>query len=220
MVKGDKSKPLKMKKKIVFLSLLFIGAISHAQTTTFGIKAGANTNTFMLESNGTGSDTKYYLKKAGFHVGGVADIAFSSNFSVQPQLLLVSKGGKLEQSGSMADFNFLTIDLPINLLYNYNGFFIGGGPNLSYGVSGKGDNGTDEFDLYDEDEPVIGGVFKRFEFGLNGTMGFRFPNGLTLSSNISCGLSDIVEEDDSMTGTLKSNNNYIGFSIGYMFGKK
>jgi hypothetical protein len=51
-------------------------------------------------------------------------------------------------------------------------------------------------------------------------MGFRFPSGLTLSSSLSCGLSDSFEEPDGSIGNIKSNNSYVGFSIGYMFGSK
>lgn len=190
---------------------------SFAQKTTFGAKAGVNTNTFILDQTSAGSDTKYYLKNTGFHVGGIADISFSPNFSLQPQLLLVSKGGKLEISGSSTEFKFLTIDVPINLLYNYNGFFVGAGPNFSYSLSGTAEANGDEYDLYEE-ELGLEGEFKRFEMGLNGTMGFRFPNGIVLSSNISCGLSNIFEDADGATGSIKANNTFIGFSFGYMFG--
>jgi hypothetical protein len=215
------SKPFFM-KKLVFMfvvSALFITSIK-AQTTRFGFKAGPNSNTFYLKSEGTGgSDSRFALTKPGFHVGGIVDLGFSDNFSLQPHLLFAMKGGKIQQSGSETEFTFLTIDLPINLLYNNNGFFIGAGPNLSYGVSGKGKaTGEPEVDLYEDDALGTGTKFKRFEVGVNALMGYRFPSGLLFSTNFTPGLTDLVDEDASTTGTIKSSNTFWGFSIGYLFG--
>lgn len=208
-----------MKKQVI--TALFLSAVLtvQAQSTRFGIKAGPNGNTFYLKTEGTGSDSRFSLTKPGFHVGGIADISFSSNFSIQPQLLLVNKGGKIEQSGSETEFDFLTIDLPINFVYNHNGFFIGAGPNFSYGISAKGNaTGSPEVDLYEDDALGPDSRFKRFEIGANVMMGYRFPSGFMLGSNWTPGLSDIFEEASGGTGTGKANNSFFGFSIGYVFG--
>lgn len=209
-------------KKLLFMPVvaaLFISSVK-AQTTRFGFKAGPNSNTFYLKSEGTGgSDTRYSLTKPGFHVGGILDLGFSDNFSLQPHLLFAMKGGKIKISGSETDFTFLTIDLPINLLYHNNGFFIGAGPNISYGVDGKGKaTGSPEVDLYDEGALGAGTKFTRFEIGVNALMGYRFPSGLLFSTNFTPGLNDILDEDPSTTGTIKSKNSFWGFSIGYLFG--
>src|SRR5690606_10115380 len=141
-----------MKKQIITAILVTAVLTAQSQTTRFGIKGGVNANTFYLETEGTGSDSRFSLTKPGFHIGGVVDLSVSTNFSIQPQLLFAMKGGKLKQSGTETDFNFYTIDLPINLLYNHNGFFVGGGPNFSYGVSAKGQTtGNPEVDLYEDD---------------------------------------------------------------------
>lgn len=207
------------KNMLVAVTLLLATMTINAQTTSFGIKGGANANTFYLKTEGTGSDTRYSLTKPGFHIGGIVDIKFSDHFSVQPQLLFVNKGGKITLSGNETEFNFYTIDVPINLLYNYNGFFIGAGPNFSVGVSAKGKvTGQPDIDLYDDDALGVGSNFKRFEMGVNGTMGFRFPSGFMFAMNYTPGLTDIVEENSGGTGSAKSHNSFWGFSIGYMFG--
>jgi hypothetical protein len=211
-----------MKKIMLAASFLMVATISlNAQNTTFGIKAGANSNVFYLKTEGTGSDTRYSLTKPGFHVGGIVNLQVSENFSVQPQLLFVNKGGKITLSGDETEFDFYTIDVPINLLYNYNGFFIGAGPNISVGVSAKGKvTGQPEIDLYEDDALGAGSNFKRFEIGANATLGYRFPSGLMFSTNYTPGLSDIYAEGTGGTGTAKSHNSMWGFSIGYMFGGK
>ena len=197
---------------------LFLMTSVNSQNTRFGFKAGPNSNVFYLKSEGTGgSDSRYSLTKPGFHVGGVVDLGISENFSIQPQLLFNMKGGKITLSGTETDFTFYTIDLPINLLYRHAGFFAGGGPNISYGVSAKGKatGGTEE-DLYES--TTLGGKFNRFEFGVNGTMGYQFESGFTLATNYTPGLSDIFKENSGTTGTIKSHNSAWSFSIGYVFG--
>jgi hypothetical protein len=210
-----------MKKNMLVATVLTLLAASvNAQmTSTFGFKAGPNSNVFYLKSEGTGSDTRYSLTKPGFHVGGIVNLQFSEHLSLQPQLLFVNKGGKIKLSGDETEFNFYTIDLPINLLYHYNGFFAGAGPNLSYGVSGKGKvTGQPEIDLYEDDALGTGSAFNRFEVGINATLGFRFPSGFTMSTNFTPGLTDIVDEASGGTGNVKAGNSFWGFSIGYMFG--
>ena len=208
-----------MKKQIITAFLAMAVLTAEAQTARFGIKAGANANTFYLKTEGTGSDSRFSLTKPGFHAGGLADISFGPNFSLQPQLLFAMKGGKIEQSGTTTEFSFTTIDLPINLLYNYNGFFIGGGPNFSYGISGEGkSSGSPEIDLYEDDALGPESNFKRFEIGANVLMGYRFPGGFMFSANWTPGLSDIFEEGSASTGEGKANNSFFGFSIGYLFG--
>jgi hypothetical protein len=204
---------------ILFFTLSLTTFAVQAQTTTFGFKAGANQNIFYLKEDGGTGGEGYSFAKPGFHVGGIADIAFNSNFSIQPQLLLVSKGGNFGSGDSKIKFDFLTIDLPINFLYNYNGFFIGGGPNLSYGLSGKlKQEGDPDQDLYEEGTVIGTGTFKRFEVGANVLLGYRLPSGLTFSANYTPGLTDSFDETGA--DEIKSNNTFFGFSVGYIFGAK
>lgn len=207
-------------KKITTVILLLMAVLTmQAQSTNFGVKAGVNQNTFYLKEEGS-SGARYVLSKSGFHAGFIADLGFNEHFSIQPQLLFASKGGKINLGGGDTDFDFLTIDLPVNFLYNYNGFFIGAGPNLSYGLSGKEKiSGSPDVDLY-EDGVVGSGKFKHLEIGANVLMGFRFPSGFMVSANYTPGLTDSFDEDAGSTDEIKSTNSFIGFSIGYMFGKK
>jgi hypothetical protein len=217
------SKPIIMKKILVlFTTVIASAVIVHAQTFSFGFKAGANANNLPLKTeSGDVDDIVLDGGTTGFHVGGVADIAFSSNFSVQPNLLFVMKGGGLFTQGKTQLF---TIDLPINALYRHNGFFIGAGPNLSYGVSAKlkpYEAGEDDIDLYEEQPGETEPPFNRFEVGVNAVMGYQFPSGLTLGANFTRGFSNVLNDEDGFIGTnTRINTRFVGFSIGYMFAKK
>jgi hypothetical protein len=207
-------------KKIAILAIAaaFTGGAALAQTTSFGFKVGINHNNLPLKAESGGTDFRLDGSSTGFHVGGVADFAFNPNFSIQPNLLLVLKGGTLSEGGKVP---ILAIDLPINFLYKTNGFFIGAGPNFSYGLSAKLKpwvDGDDETDLYEEQ----GGEeapFNRFEIGSNVTLGYQFPSGLTIGANWTQGFSNVLNEDDLIGDDTKLNTRYFGLSIGYLFNK-
>lgn len=217
------SKPKIMKKILVlFSTVITTVTMTHAQTVSFGFKAGANANNLPLRTeSGTVDDIVLDGGTTGFHVGGIADFSFSPNFSLQPNLLFVMKGGGLFTEGKAQIFS---IDLPINALYRHNGFFIGAGPNLSYGVSAKlkpYDTGDEDVDLYEEQPGDTEPPFNRFEVGVNALMGYQFPSGLTLGANFTRGFSNILNDEDGFIGTNTNiSTRYIGFSIGYMFAKK
>jgi hypothetical protein len=198
---------------ILSVSLMTLSAVSFAQTT-FGIKAGLQSTALNIAVDADDEDAVIGGNSTGFVFGGVADIKFSGNWSFQPQLLLAMKNGSLETSSKT---NILAIDIPLNVLYRTNGFFVGVGPNLSYGLSGKAKpfGGGDDQDLYEE-EGGDEAIFKRFEFGVNALMGYDFPGGFSLSANFTPGISDILNEDVENT---KVHTRMFGINFGYMFNK-
>jgi hypothetical protein len=207
-----------MKKIFVLMTaLVATTAITHAQNTTFGIKAGIINSSLHLHAED--GDTKFDIDgaKIGAIVGGVADISFSEKFSIQPNLLFVYKPGSLLFLGE-GDVTTTSIDVPINFLYHNAGFFAGAGPNFSYGLSSKFkpfDNTDDDIDLYKK-QGTDDAPFKRFEIGANITMGYKFASGLTLSTQYTHGFSNIANED--LSSEAKFSTRQFGLSIGYMFG--
>lgn len=197
---------------ILSVSLMTLSTVSFAQTT-FGIKAGLQSTSLNIKLEGDDEDANLNGTSTGFVIGGVADVKFSGNWSFQPQLLFAMKNGSLLTE---AKTNIFTIDVPLNILYRHNGFFVGVGPNFSYGLSAKGKpyGGGDEQDFYEEeggDEAVL----KRFEFGVNGLMGYDFPGGFTLSANFTPGLTNQLNQDED----AKVNTRMFGINFGYMFNK-
>jgi hypothetical protein len=215
------SKPFSMKKIIFVFSSLMLGLITaQAQTTTFGFKAGINANNLPLKTeSGDIDNIRLDGGHTGFHVGGIADISFNPNFSIQPNLLFALKGGSLFTEGRT---QIMTLDLPINFLYKHNGFFIGVGPNLSYGLSAKlkpFDPDDDEIDLYEEQPGDEEPPFNRFEVGVNALMGYQFPGGLTIGTTFNRGFNNLLNDEDLIGTNTHVNTRFFGFSIGYMFGK-
>jgi len=215
-------------KKII-LSLFFIAAMSpaFAQTVKYGISGGLNESILSLQ-NPAGNNSRL----TGFHAGVFSDIDFGK-LSIEPGLfyttkgekntaVLISPGGSFTAKGKTT-YNYL--EMPVNVLYNIpiggGKFFIGGGPYIAYGLSGKS-TGTTIIASQNgaitniNDYPLTFGSqqgdLKRFDFGLGALGGFELNNGLSISVGYEHGLTNI---DNSSGDHIK--NNVITVSLGYSF---
>lgn len=197
------------------MSILLITFSSQAQKIKLGIVGGPHNSIFFFGAEQAAANSSYF-QKLGFHGGLLADFRLQSSFSIQPQLLFVMKGGKLPNG---AGFDFNAVDMPVNFLYRYKGFFAGAGPNFSYLLSGKikTTNGQSA-DIFNDDNVTATIEAKRLEIGANAILGYEFPGGFLLSANYAAGINSIftnlVNPDEI---TLKAHNSYFGLSIGYMF---
>jgi len=209
-----------MKKfKLIVLGMLF-STITIAQTN-FGIIAGGNLNSmkFDIDKNyGNEPETKLNL---GFHIGLITDFQLlDSTLSLQTALLYSNKGYGIDyekmlndgfdDSGMQIDnfewyaiFNYIYIELPINLVYKNSGFQISAGPYFAVSIGGKFKHdysfevdgmSFDSNDFFEEDsyklQPVFGkvdddmiedylddedviGLYRAFDFGINLGIGYQ-----------------------------------------------
>jgi hypothetical protein len=219
--------------KKIFLSILLIAVISpvFAQNVKYGISGGLNESILSLQNPAGNSNSRL----TGFHAGVFSDIDFGK-LSIEPGLFYTTKGEKntavlyqyTSPGGSFiakgkTTYNYL--EIPVNVLYNIpigvGKFFIGGGPYIAYGLSGKTtgttiiatQNGTT---TTSNDYPLTFGSqegdIKRFDFGLGALGGFALKNGLLVSVGYEHGLTNI---DHSSDDHIK--NNVITVSLGYSF---
>ena len=202
----------------VLVFTIFISSTVHAQKARIGFSAGATLAQVKTEADNQKDKSDLHL---GFTLGVVADVSFGKQFSFQPALNFLQKGGKDNQTingmsyKSAITLNYL--ELPLNFVYHSKGkkghFLTGIGPSLAYALSGKakissGDqtesvklkigNGTDD-DL------------KPFEFSGNVLAGYESSNGIFVTVNYNFGLSNVSTDSQS---TLK--NSYFGLRIGYL----
>lgn len=203
-----------MKRTIALLgSLLLFASAVFSQKTSFGIKLGIASN-YLTYKLGDGEE-EFQSNNTRPFIAGVAHIQLNENFAIQPNLLVIMKGGNIEGT----KINTTHIDIPVNFLYTHKGFFAGGGPNFSYGIVGKVDLGDEDVSIYDQEE-ASELTLKRFEIGANILMGYNFPGGFTVSANFTPGLNDIYKgaegDDTDITAHMKT----FAFTIGYMFGQK
>jgi hypothetical protein len=199
-----------MRKILVFASLVLFSFSVNAQRTTFGIKGGLNLSTVKTDDDDFNKDRAMLPT---FHVGPVLNIGVSENFSIQPQLLLQGKGVALAHEGHKDKFKFLSLDLPINLLFRSGGFFVGGGPNLGINLNGKYQSEDDPTENQDLEFGSEAGKIKRTNIGLNLMTGYQTQSGLVLNVNYLAGLSNWFNTSD------KWRNNLFGIGVGYMFNR-
>ncbi len=205
-----------MKNYLLIAIVLLSAGESNGQHIRLGIKAGAHNNIFKVITKGQFDDSNVFTS-LGIQAGFLADIPVSSRFSLQPQLLYVSKGGVNENESG---FRFNTIDLSLNCNWRYRDFFIGLGPNFSYSIKGRVlDNGK-AIDLYSDATAMHLVKAERFEIGANIRMGYCFPGGLMLEANYTPGFNNIFSAVSAQSPTVEAHNSFFGLSVGYILQQK
>jgi hypothetical protein len=143
-------------KKIFILPLLLISTGLFAQGFQLGIKGGVNVSNF--SGSGSASDVK---KKAliGFHAGGMINLMFGSNASVQPEVLFSSQGAKYENAGNEQNFKVSYLTVPVLFKYRFNGgFYLEAGPQVGFKLSDNTSNRSVESFANDLDVAVDAGL--------------------------------------------------------------
>lgn len=210
-----------MKKTFITSTCILFLFAAFAQKTTLGISAGTTISNFKSKDGGVSASLD---SKVGFTGGLIANISAGQHFIVQSGLQIVQKGTKYTRSEGGSTLKSSTntnwLEVPVNFLYNSNGFFIGAGPSFSFGVSGKskieldGEKTTEKMKFGNSDDDDI----KGFDFGANVMTGYQLNNGLLIAANFNQGFSNLMP-GSSDNGSIKSH--YFGIRLGYMFkGKK
>jgi hypothetical protein len=111
--------------------------------------------------------------------------------------------------------------LPVSRL----ALFVGAGPYINYGVSGKL-KGTVKYTMDDGNESVIkeefsafkktedgGGGLKRSDFGVGAVAGLKLGGGLFVNAGYQLSLSNIADKEDNSS----YRNRGLQLTLGYMF---
>ncbi len=197
--------------------------------TTFGVLAGVNLQT-INGKNFLGTKLSNDMI-TGFHIGVNAQIPIVPEFYFQPGLMFSTKGFKNTENNITNTLNISYIELPLNFVYKGglgNGFiYIGLGPYLGYGVSGKSTYKSESISLepnvtfanvVELTDPITDVYVKAFDAGANIFVGYEMANGIFLQLNTQLGLLEINPEDKRIVNDESSmKNTGFGLSIGYRF---
>lgn len=208
-----------MKKLLLSAAILFgsLGAFAQGGLG-YGLRAGVNIPKYSIENGSSESNT-------GFFVTGYLDAPVSPYFSIQPGLSLQNKGAKWSvgngnNAGEIKQ-SIMSLDIPVNLVAKLptggsGNFFIGAGPYVGFGLSGKnkasgnvGDvGGKTEWDVKfgsgDSDE------LKRTDFGVNFLAGYQLTNGFQINAGYGLGLTNLAPN----SGSIKNRVWSIGIGFG------
>ena len=197
-----------MKKYFFIPPFIFLFAVvTHAQQTAIGFNAGATLATYKMKSSDESATSN---SKVGFTTGFVIGIPVGKKVSFQPAIQFTQKGGILKDSNQgnnnrkTTTINYL--EIPLNMLYKTSSskgrFYVGGGPSIAFGISGKSKDGVSEYPItLGKDN---GSEFKRLDLGLNLLAGYHFGNGIFIRG----------DSNNSF------KNKYFGLRLGYMQEKK
>ncbi len=237
-----------MKNFFKILPLFLISQIVYAQTINegvkFGLRAGANLSKIQLSGQLASNELKNGIKPLlSYNFGLYANIPISKVFSFQPGLSIVGKGTKLEinrndslKTGlgivkynqiTKRELNIAYLEVPLNLIFNYENFFIGAGPYVAYALFGT-DKESDEITLStgakvrDNNPPakkiIIGNGdnadIRPWDIGANATVGYQLNNGLNFSANYAINLA----KTDYRPGfDIQMSNRVLTFFVGFAF---
>lgn len=197
-----------MKKTYLFIALLTTITTSAQSDNSFGIKAGTNYSQFRPDIELYGETIQDFKGKIGYYIGGFYNVGISDKSSVRPELLLANQGTTLSEfyiesfyydtiEGKVVNkVNDLMILLPVSYRLKLVDFFllevgIQPGYALKRTVLAK----EVSFEPSWGGERVTHSNFDRFDFSLNGGLGFKLNNQLELNLRYSYGL---IERDDSI----------------------
>ena len=201
------------------------------------LRGGLNLANVSVTDNGRVDDAKMLTS---FQAGIIGDIHVASILYFQPGLLFTGKGTK-SQSGTEGSANWYKattnpyyLEIPATfVLKSPTGpvrFFGGAGPYLGIGIAGKnkaegaifGANFSSEKNIeWSNDDPTTlnneegagFGIMKRFDYGLNGTVGIEGKSAV-FSVNYGLGLAKL----QSGSNSSEDNNNkhrILSFTLGF-----
>jgi hypothetical protein len=203
-----------MKKISLFTCCFIIISSVYSQKAKFGFTTGATFGTYKLKVEPVSVTSK---SKAGFTLGIISDIPIGHSASFMPAINFVQKGGMLKLEGTKDRLTTNFLEVPLNFVFNAkltNGkLFIGAGPSLNVGLSGK-----DKLEAqgYSENQKIKFGKdkdFKTFDAGLNVVSGYISKSGVMVSFNYNTSLMNSANAGEEEG---KFYNRYFGLRIGYI----
>lgn len=195
-----------MKKHIITATALLFTVCLHAQVR-FGGKVGLN---LAHVSSNQSAISDYDKVLPSFQAGLITDFSANEHFSFQPQVMIQGKGTKIKYDSADTLYRFISLDIPLNLLYKSEGFFIGGGPNLGFNLNADyKQNGS----VTDIGIGSAASEFKRFDFGLHFMAGYESEAGFLIGVNYLRGITNLRNTDNH-----DWRNHVFSVSVGYLFG--
>ncbi|MEK6475971.1 porin family protein [Catalinimonas sp. 4WD22] len=180
-----------------FFALLYYPSTVNAQMedSRIGVKGGLNASNFYREQVGDQN------ARIGFHVGLFTEIAVSESFSIQPELVLSTKGnratygtsdGVLDLVGAEGEVktNLTYIDIPVLAKVTLGEVVnLHVGPYASYLI---GASSSTEGDLASGSEELNRDNFKTWDYGLAAGLGIDLA-AVTIGARYNLGLVNIAK---------------------------
>jgi len=216
-------------KNTIILAVIILSTVSLKAQIKYGAQVHGLLNKSSFETEGVSPEREW---KLGYGVGAFAEIPLKNNFYVRPSLNYQQKGSKMSQDFSIEgvsgtqkiEIKLEYIEMPILFVYNIgqasNNWYIGAGPSVGFGISGKAEisqniDGSTETSYYKPFKEVDkGGLgFKQLDFSLNAIVGRRvFDKGM-IQLGYFLGFTNIANTDEFKNDKFK--NRSLALTLGY-----
>lgn len=202
--------------KMKFLLAAFccaLGFSSFAQVS-YGLKGGIGFPTWRYYDEGYNPNVK---SVPSFNLSGYVSYDLQSNFSVQTGVTLEGRGVEIPEVSYKATYMFAGI--PLDIVYYIptsalGKAYVSAGPYAGVNFGGEytahnGEGGTFTEDMkYGKYEQV-----KRFDWGANFGLGYKFNKGYLIYANYNLGLHNM----NTQSATEVANSRGLSFGVGFEF---
>ncbi len=202
----------KLSTYLFLISFVMSPLLSQAQMgdSRFGVKGGVNLSNFNRGDVGTQN------MRIGFNLGLFTELAVGENFSIQPELLLSTKGNRATYgtNGGVADIvgvdgevktNLTYIDIPVLAKVTIGEVLnIHVGPYASYLI---GANVSTDGDLGDGVQELDRDNFKTWDYGLAAGLGADI-DVVTIGARYNLGLVNVADSP-AAKGILDNSKNSV-----------
>ena len=205
-------KSTKVYSSVLLMALMTAPLLSQAQMddTRIGIKGGVNVSNFYRDNVGDQN------ARFGFNVGLFTELAVGESFSIQPELLLSTKGnratygtddGVLDLVGAEGEVktNLTYIDIPVLAKVTFGEVInVHVGPYASYLI---GANASTDGDLASGSEDLNRDNFKAWDYGLAAGLGVDLE-AVTIGARYNLGLVNVAKSTVA-EGVLNNSKNSV-----------
>ena len=217
----------KLAKSILLLIALLTAWSAEAQIR-FGVKGGVTSSTFNFKNIQFGYEPDALPNgRLAWQAGVLADLGIHRNFSVQPAVLLSSKGFQSTYNvgnGISRKYTYepLYVEVPVLALLKINfgdtfRFYAGAGPYAAMGVGGKiTADGSAGFTKAESDikyGKTKAADLNRIDYGGSAALGVEIGNVL-VGVNYNLGLANIHTQQSNS----KVRNVSLGLTVGFLLG--
>jgi hypothetical protein len=214
------------------LAISFLAPQAQAQVA---IKAGVNLASISESSRLEGYESLKNNSVVGFQAGLSFDLGLSKNFTIQPEVLYIQKGGKStyvfnadNKVVSRLYYNYVEVPVLAKLkFYNENGsgFYLLGGPFVGLALGGKSKttttllgNTTTSEDEFNFDNDDAADRQRRTDWGVSFGGGVKFGH-VFVDARYNLGINNLLDSDDN---NQNDNAPYrrtrgLGLTLGYEF---
>lgn len=208
---------------LLFSFLSVNNCIAQQQNVELGFSAGGVASTLVAYKKSSVQDASSYSGADRPVLSGYGELTvgvnLANNLTIRTGLIYKGKGGGYDYSYQSGHYNqrFYYTSLPVTLVKNFattkSSFYVGGGGYAAYMIKGMVKNRQFGPLGAPIDPPVYNERYKRADFGLKLSAGYRPVKRISLDFGYDIGINNILKNDSNNWLANHSLNVGLGYKI-------